>query len=684
MMDLRHGRTKLVVDSRTGSIARIEDAVSGLVHIDANRDGRQDGRLFQLVLPSEAWWSCPAESQVQPIVRCQRQGNGLVIEYPDLKAADGAQTGVAVRVEIRPGAADEFLLTMHVDNRGPRTVIDTTFPLLGGWHEQGGGDKDRIARGANAFIHPNQYPNASGNNYARNAQRGGKHYPVDLACPWVDVSGPTGGLSYVNYMTEGRNGKFWIENLAGYGTDFRLMMGWAHLIALRPGQSWTSPTMGLAVHAGDWRQTADRYRAWFGKLHAPDYSRPAVRSRIGFQNVFFRGFDGTPIRPLDALPAAAAAGRRYGVDLLAVWDTLSLGNYARHDPHDLMDYSAGERALLQRGLGQAEAAGTRTCALINFRHPNVGLHLPDPDLLNQVQRRYVGTFRTENWTVNHTFEDLWVQHIGPESYIFSPFSPAHRERVRRLTRSYLELGYSSMFYDQPFEHHPDYGFIDKGFPPDATQHEALQVIREVRQLLLARDPQAVVIGEESDIHATPYVDQWMSWSIAGPTPALIERVAMLRYSMPHTMLSWVMDHEPERAAIAFAMGMQFCLMVHGAEGTLDDEPAFAARVGALAALRRATAARTVMARFIGQTGLQIDGESAFSAWAYDSPEGPAVIAAACGAPARGKVTVSLDEFMGSVQGASGRVLGTGGAQSAHAGLTREFALGLNDVAVWLL
>lgn len=682
-MELRNGRTRLALDARTGSILRLEDAVSGLVHIDANRDGRRDGRLFQVLTPSEAWWGCTAESQLQGQVRVTQDGRGAVLEYPDLTAADGAQTGVAVRVEIRPGSEDEFLIVMHVDNRGPRMVLDTTCPLLGGWHDLGGGDKDRIVRGANSVASPRSYPNASGNNYGRNAQRGGRHYPVDLACPWVDVSGPGGGLSYVNYMTEGRNGKFWIENLAGYGTDFRLMFGWAHLIALRPGQSWTSPAMGLAVHAGDWRQTADRYRAWFDRLHAPDYSRPSVRSRIGFQNVFFRGFDGTPIRPLEALPQAAAAGRRHGVDLLSVWDTLSLGNYARHDAHDLMDYSDAERALLQRGLRQAEGEGTRTCALINFRHPNVALHLPNPDLLNQVQRRYVGTCRTENWTVNHTFEDLWVQHIGPESYIFSPFSPAHRERVRRLTRSYLELGYSSMFYDQPFEHHPDYGFMDKGFPPDATQHEALQVIREVRQLLLARDPQAVVIGEESDIHATPYVDQWMSWSIAGPTPALIERVAMLRYSMPHTMLSWVMDHEPERAAIAFAMGMQFCLMVHGAEGTLDDEPEFARRVQAMAALRRATAARTVMARFMGQGGLTVDGDGAFSAWAYDSAAGPAVIVAASGAPAKGSVTLAPETFAGPVRSGDGRVLGLDGSQSAQAGLRCEFALGANDVAVWL-
>lgn len=682
-IELQHGRTKITVEPQTGAVARIEDAGTGCVHLDGNRACCRDGRLFRLVVPREDWWSCYADSQEQPTVRCMRNGNGLTLEYPDLKAADGQQTGVAVRVDIRAAdRSDEFQFTMHVVNRGRRTVLDAAFPLLGGWREPEG--RACIALGANRFLAPRSLAVSAGNNYARNGRRGGWHYPVELACPWVDVSGPKGGLSYLNYMTEGRNGKFWIENLAGYGDDFRLMFGWSHFIALRPGETWTSPPMGLAVHAGDWRATADRYRVWFDALHPPDYSRPAIRSRIGFQNVFFRGFDGTPIRPLEMIPQVAAAGRQYGVDMLCVWDALTLGNYARHDPRDLTDYPPEERAKLEQGLRQAEKEGARTCALINFRHPNVALHLPDPDLPNRVQRRFTGTFRTENWTGAHTFGDLYARHIGPESYVFSPFSEDHRERVLRLTRDYLDLGYSSMFYDQPFEHHPDYGFAHRGHPPDATHHEAIQLVAKVRELLLARDPQAVVIGEESDIHATPYIDQWMSWSIAAPSPDLIERVSMMRYSMPHTILSWVADHEPERAAIAFAMGMQLCLMVHGAEATLAEEASFAEKVKALAALRRKTADRTVMARFRDRDGLDIDGDGGFAAYAYESASGPAVIAAACGLPAKGKVTVDPDAFAAPARSAQGTVFCLDGSQAAHTGMTREFDLGKDDVAVWML
>jgi hypothetical protein len=682
-IELRNGATRIVIDAASGSIVRIENANTGAVHVDATRNGRKDARLFRIMIPGDFWWSRCADAQEQTQVICTEADGGVVLRYPDLQAADGSQTGVAAQVDIRPSdRKDEFTFVLKLENRGACTVIDTAFPLLGGWQERG--QSDRFAMGANAMVNPRVAAKSVGNNYARNGRRHAAQYPVGMACPWVDMSGPDGGLAYVNYMTEARNGRFWFEDMDGYGSDFRLALGWVHLIAIPPGESWTSPPIGLTAHEGDWHVTADRYNQWFDAHHPPDYSRPAVRSRIGFQNVFFRGFDGTPIRSLDRLPAVAAAGRQFGVDMLCVWDTLTLGNYARHNPQDLADYSAEEHDSIRRGLLQAERDGTGTCALINFRHPNVGLHLPDPDLVNRVQKRFTGTFTTENWAANHTIGDLWSRHIGPESYVFSPFSKAHRERVLRLTKEYLRLGYTSMFYDQPFEYSPDYGFMQSGHAPEMTHHAALQLVKDVRKLLLAKSPNAVVIGEESDILATPYIDQWMSWSISDPSPALIERMSLMRYSIPHTILSWVVDHEPERAALAFAFGMQLCLMVHGAEETLESEPRFGEQVRELAKLRKATAGRTVMARFRGQNGLSVDAGDGFVACAYESAAGPAVIVAAAGDSAKGTVKVDRSAFVAPGSGSAGVVHQLDGTTGLASGDTREFDLAANEVAVWVL
>ncbi len=657
------------------------DTRSGLVHLDALGGGCSDGRLFRVNVPSDTWSSRYADSHAQATVELTREKDGLRLWYPDLVVATGETHGVSAEVRVTPSpAADEALFTLRLENDGPTEINEVRFPWVGGWTGYGGKGLDRMALGAHNFFDPHSFPTPVGNTYALNDQRRKFLYPVNLFAPWLDVSGPIGGLSYLNYMSRPENGCISIENLAGYGSGLRLAFGWAHFIVLRAGETWTSPPVGLAVHDGDWHDTADRYRRWFETQYPPDLSRRSLRAMIGFQNVFFRGFDGSPIRSLDEIPRVAAIGREYGVEHLCVWDSLTLGNYANKGARDLTDYPAAERAVLSEGLKQAEAEGTYTSALINFRHPNVRLHLPDPTVQRQIQRRYDGTARTENWSGSHHHAGLPTQHLGPESYVFSPFSEAHQERVMRLTREYLNLGYTAMFYDQPFESYPDYAFLQQGHRPAHTHHAAIQLIARVRELLLRNDPNAIIIGEECDVFATPWVDMWMSWSIS--VPAVAASVAMTHYSIPHTMLSWVVDREPERAALAFATGMYLCLMIHGGEGTLDDEPSLAHLVRTLGELRKATAERTVQARFVDCRGLTIDADEGFVAHSYDGPAGPAVIVAAPGAAANGRVQVDRSAFSAPGDSADGQLHRLDGSVEALAGDVCEFRLQANEVAVW--
>ena len=167
-------------------------------------------------------------------------------------------------------------------------------------------------------------------------------------------------------------------------------------------------------------------------------------------------------------------------------------------------------------------------------------------------------------------------------------------------------------------------------------------------------------------------------------PTAVAAAALTRYSIPHTTLSWVIDHEPERAAKAFAMGMQMCLMIHGGEGTLADVPELAELIGRMAALRERTAARTTCARFNDTVGLQIDGDDSLVAFGYDSPDGPAVIAAAPGTAASGTVTVDCDAFSAPGNAQERRLFRLDGSEEATHGDTLEFSLAANEAAVWTL
>jgi len=681
-VDINSGRIRISLNPVTGAVVRVTDTCSGLTHLNAADGAPGDERILRVVAPSSDWSSRYADGHLQQGVEVARQDAGIRVRFPDLTAATGETLGIAAEFRAYPSSApDEILFTVQVQNQGQHTVNEIRFPWLAGWRGYAGKGRDIMTVGARSFLDPHGFPTGAGNAYALNSQRLTVDYPVGLSAPWVDISGPEGGFSFINYMPQPENGALSIENLAGYGPGIVLALGWAHRIVLRPGETWTSPPVGIAVHPGDWHETADRYREWF-ETHSPIPTRATLARRIGFQNVFFRGFDGTPIRPLADIPRVAEIGRRYGVDHLCVWDAPTLGNYINSAAGDLTDYAEPHRSALCEGLAQAEASGTRTSALINFRHPPVALRLGDPALRREIQHRYDGTARTENWSGSHCHAGLWTKHLGPESFVFSPFSEAHRERVLRLTREYLDFGYSCMFYDQPFEVHPDYGFIEAGARPEQTHHQALTLIAQVRELLLARSPEAIIIGEECDIFSTDCVDLWMSWRISSPSVA--PEVAITRYSIPNTTMSWVVDSDPSRAALAFALGMHLCLMVHGGEGTLEDEPELARLVSALAALRTATAERTTLARFNDQRGITVDGDDSLVAYSYDGAMGPAVIAAAPGEAAAGTITVDRSAFAAPGDPASAVVHRLDGAVVPAPGDQLHLTLTPNEVAVWVL
>lgn len=681
-MNLQSGRLRVDFDPRSGAITRVTDTVSGRVHLDAMSGDRDDARLFRLVSPRPMWFSRYLDSHEQP-AQITAAADRLIIRHPALAGhGEGEPSGIATEVTVAVSPEpDELLFTIKVQNHSAEVVNEVLFPWLSAWSGQPG--THQFTLGANSQMDPGAMlrfdQRAAGNTYARNIQRMGLEYPVRLYLPWLDLSGPGGGLSSIAYMPQATNCMLCFENLLSYRPGTKLAFGWAFLVALQPGETWQSPPVGLALHEGDWHETADRYRRW---LEPRQQFAPGKRTQgdmIGFQNIFFRGFDGKPVRPLQELPRVAAVARKYGVNHLAVWDYLTLGNYSKHDPLDLLDYEGEDRRALAEGLHQARAEGSNVSALINFRHPCVPLVLDDPVLQGQIQRRYDGTARTENWSASHHHGSLFSKHLGPESYVYSPFSAAHRERVLRLTEEYMDLGYTSMFYDQPFEIHPDYGFMDSGGRPELTHHAALELVGEVARKLRGRDPKALVIGEELCPYASQYIDLWMTWSYC--CAASTGRATMAHYSLPQTMLSFVVDTEPEQASRAFALGLYLCLCVHGNDAALDEEPALAEHVAKLAALRKLTAARTAAGRFMDTRGITVEASGEVLATTYDSPSGPAIVVAAPGAPARVSLSLDPEGFSAATEASS--LVRLGGEREPADGRRLELALDQDEVAVWL-
>jgi len=111
---------------------------------------------------------------------------------------------------------------LRLSNRSDSDVTDVLFPWLGGWTGLGGKGKDFMVLGGVRSIDPHAFPKNKGTTFIRFHSASFWHYPVILYCPWVDLSGPGGGLSYISYMEGPRNLGFMLENIAGYERGLRM------------------------------------------------------------------------------------------------------------------------------------------------------------------------------------------------------------------------------------------------------------------------------------------------------------------------------------------------------------------------------------------------------------------------------------------------------------------------------
>ena len=671
------GRLRLVIDKNTGSIVRIEDRKTSVIHLNSMGEGRDDGRLFRIIVPSSMWSSRYADSQDAPSPNIQDDANSINIIYPELLAR-GEVTGVSAMVRIELASETyEARFTLKLENHGTAPITEVIFPIIGGWTGIGGKGKDKMILGAWTEFNPYSFPRNVGTTYARWHQRRFFRYPFDLYAPWVDLSGPGGGISYINYMDRPFNGGVYLENLAGYNPGMRLAFGWTHWPLIKNGETWTSPPVAVSLHEGDWRDTADKYNTWVDTWFSPAPGRRSARASIGFQNVFLHGFDGTPIRGLESIPEIARVGRKYGVDQLCVWDFLILGNYTKHADLDILNFNDVEKEILRKGLHQAKKEGTDVSALINFRITNPMSTLYKKESHAELIRSLDGSLRTESYPASHYHAQFFPIHVGPISYVLSPRSESYRRRVLRQVQEYIDLGFTSMFYDQPFEVHPDYNLKHKNASPDDVYEGCLELIAKVRKMLSENDPNSLMIGEACEVFASQSIDLWMSW-YTGFKP--LERIA---YAFPYTMNSWVVDSNIAEASRAFALGLYLCLTTHGVEETLDAEPALGEHVRKLAALRKRCAQRTCFARFRHTCGLDLDLDDGVSAYAYNSTEGPAVIIAAGERGGSGKIEVDPNSFTTPGTKGPGTIFHLDGSQENISKPAKlPVKLKPNEVVIW--
>jgi hypothetical protein len=643
------GRLRLEIDPRTGSIVTIADTVSGTVHFEASprrgtgqpragAPGREGGagRLFRAIVPIERWSSRAADSWGSGPPDIEAASDRIVLRYDGLRAA-GAEAHVQAEVHIARGGPSEALLTLRLRcHRGDGDVTDVLFPWLCGWRP-GESPAAAVTLGGVRSVAPATFPVNRGMTFSRWHQREYFAYPTEMYAPWVDASGAEGGMGLISYQRTARNIGSFIENLAGYDEGLDLSIGFNHYLELGGGMTWESPPVGISVHDGDWHGTADRYSAWVDTWFRPPPTPQWARRTIGFQNVLFRGFDGTPIRALESMPEVAAAGVQAGVPHLSVWDYVLLGEYGKLDDVPLHGFAGRDRVVLRNAIAASRRAGARLSSLQNYRlvKPTSRLYANGADA--EVCRRYDGAPFVEEYCGSLAHAMVITSHVGPMVHPVDARIPSVRNRVLDLIEDSLDLGFDSHFYDQPFEnwpsYHPDRG--DDG--PDGAHAGTVDLLRAVRDRIEARGRDGIMIGEYCDVFASEAIDLWMSWYTD------FDDLRRSAYAIPQTIQSWVVDDDVAAATRAFVIGAQLCLTTRGGEGHLGDVPEFARHVAMLAALRDREPGLWG-GRFRDQAGFHLDGDGPILGASFAGPAGPLLVVGSPGGPGRAVLDLDIDHL----------------------------------------
>ena len=136
---------------------------------------------------------------------------------------------------------------------------------------------------------------------------------------------------------------------------------------------------------------------------------------------------------------------------------------------DLLKYNSEDREKLSRLINEAVKGGSDVSALVNFRLMNPSLNVYNEENLDkEVQQGFCGSKKMEMYSCALVPGRFFSCHLGPHCHVLSPFSEKYRQRLRHQIQEYLDLGYTSLFYDQPFETLPDYSRKESGGIPEMT------------------------------------------------------------------------------------------------------------------------------------------------------------------------------------------------------------------------
>jgi hypothetical protein len=659
-------------DADTGCLLQIYDLVMKKSMLqDPSR-----ARLFRIMCPNERWFSRYADTQDAKVDHVEfiknEHEHGLSFHYKSLSTLDG-EASITVKINISlPHEDCEARFQMEVTNYSSNRLQEIRFPWVAGWTGWDGREIDRAYAG---IVPVSMYPDPDEvytHNIGGSRKRFYYKYTVGMQLPFFDVSGQSGGISYICYQEKPRIGGMVFENLDREPRGMSMSWSWVHYPFIKPNQTWTSPRIGISVHQGKWHQTANRFRKWADSWWKPAATPKRLYDTLGMQTVQIRGLDGKPLYRYEDIPRIVQEGLSYGIEDFSVWDVNSQV-YMRPDEGDIWDVVDETQTLdiLKEQVEVAQKLGVNMNTMVNCR-----LIRETSKLYQQIGEEMV----MHNLSGTHTLEDvsmysyhhaeLLSNYLSQDGRALCQKVPAFRKRSIEITQKTKEIGFISHFFDQPFDHQLCLSEEHQHESPDDTHQAALEWLQEASRIFKDKHPEAYVIGELSEVYAMQFIDVSWIWEMSRLAPEI------MRYTFPESLIYLIVDRQPEILNRAYSLGSLVAFTTCELEKTLADYPEFGQRVAQLVALRKKTSAFTTKAKFRHQMGLTAPAD--VRAYLFEADHGLGVnVANETIEPKKVEITIDLQYYPQFLNSHLNLTLYT------QAGHTRQLELSSSDSQIHL-
>ena len=572
MFTIADDRVRVGFDAR-GCLVSLLSA--GFEYIRAARPGVW--RLF-LSRPEDVEIPILPEEQEAPAISAG--ASELTLTYPRLRCHLGEmRIGLTIRVRVENG---ELHWSLRVANEEDILVSEAWCPLVGGMADLAAPDEQWMLWPNGAGMRP---PNPRRWLLGASSRYHGPdqhelvhdlHYPSPASMGWFDYHSEERGFFVASFDTTFRN-----TTLVAMAEKGEMALGIVKYPLIRQGQSWESPDLVTAPHAGDWRWGAKRYRRWADSWWTPPPRPEWLSTWVGWQRTIMQHQYGEVLWTYDQLSELTANAKAAELDtlhLLGWWK----GGMDRAYPDYDYDERMGGAAAWRAGIQHAKDAGLRVIPYINGRLMDVTMPFFKERGKDLTAKTILGTDYIESYpfwgrgSLIRTLGRKQVQHAIP-----CPSLDEWWEVVEQVIRRVANDGADGLLIDQIggcyqmlcFDESHPHGRPDEAFA--AASNEKLQRLDE---RMRADHPDFMLVTEWLTDMSSRYFG-FVHGCGPGFTPGGSAFPAAFRYTFPEIVCTnrhggYNESGWRNHASFALLHGLRYDMSVHLCRGSMADLPAY--------------------------------------------------------------------------------------------------------------